>query len=399
MRTVAGTRKPAVWPARIAASIAVLMTCGAVAATVSAQTVQSEKAQSADAAGQAAAKKEAAQRAYEAGIKAFEAGKTDPAVKSLSTALQTGGLPSEQMAKALYYRGMSYRKQDKSAQAIADLTSAIWLKNGLTGRERSDATENRAAAYREAGISEGGGALPWVAAAPAEASGGAQAEWDTATTKPGARASPPASPAQAAPVWQTATTEPGIEASPPASAPAAAPARSPPPAETGTTPPAASTESGGIGGFFSNLFGGVASTGATPPAPPPAQSAPARPAEPQVSSWTEQVTVSPVPAKRQVAAIEAPARPQARALATPGKYRLQVATVRSREEADALAARLRSEHGASLGAAAAAVDETVMGNMGTFFRVQVGPYRTPEESGKVCQNLKASGYDCLVLTQ
>ena len=102
----------------------------------------------------AAEKKPAASgvKSYEAGAKAFEAGKFGPAIQSLSTALSTGGLSSQQMAKALYYRGAAYRKTGKSAQAISDLTSAVWLKNGLSDADRAAAMEQRQAAYQEAGL-------------------------------------------------------------------------------------------------------------------------------------------------------------------------------------------------------------------------------------------------------
>ena len=47
------------------------------------------------------------------------------------------------MAKALFYRGVAYRQQRKPAQAISDLTSALWLKGGLGGSDRADALQQR----------------------------------------------------------------------------------------------------------------------------------------------------------------------------------------------------------------------------------------------------------------
>lgn len=82
-----------------------------------------------------------------------------------------------------------------------------------------------------------------------------------------------------------------------------------------------------------------------------------------------------------------------------GKYRLQLASVRSREEADRLAATVMSTHANELGGAAAEVDETVIGNMGTFYRVRVGPYANANEPRKLCGSLKPQGYDCQVVTQ
>ena len=90
----------------------------------------SEESQEADQKKQAAA---AARQAYDAGLKAFANGKYQPAIDQLSAAVKAGGLSSTEMAKALYTRGAAYKKQDKPGLAISDLTSALWLKNGLTG--------------------------------------------------------------------------------------------------------------------------------------------------------------------------------------------------------------------------------------------------------------------------
>jgi tetratricopeptide (TPR) repeat protein len=95
-----------------------------------------------------------AQSHVEAGINALEAGKHDAAVGSLSSALAAGSLPSAQTARALYYRGVAYRKQGKPALAVSDLTSALWLKGALTDQQRADATQQRAGAYRDAGLSD-----------------------------------------------------------------------------------------------------------------------------------------------------------------------------------------------------------------------------------------------------
>jgi hypothetical protein len=102
----------------------------------------------------AAAKKDpaVAEREIEAGIASLQAGKASVAVQQLTATLTGGGLPSAQMAKALYHRGVAYRQQRMPAQAIADLTGALWIKNGLGDSDRADALEMRAAAYRDAGL-------------------------------------------------------------------------------------------------------------------------------------------------------------------------------------------------------------------------------------------------------
>ena len=76
---------------------------------------------------------------------------------------------------------------------------------------------------------------------------------------------------------------------------------------------------------------------------------------------------------------------------------MQVAAVRSREEADLLVARLLSEHGGALGGRDPQVDEAGIGNMGTFYRVRVGPYADAKEPKQLCGTL-GNGFDCLVVT-
>ena len=47
----------------------------------------------------------------------------------------------------------------------------------------------------------------------------------------------------------------------------------------------------------------------------------------------------------------------------------------------------------------ASIDEAVIGNMGTFYRVRLGPFANATEPGKLCAVLKPEGYDCLVVSQ
>ena len=81
-----------------------------------------------------------------------------------------------------------------------------------------------------------------------------------------------------------------------------------------------------------------------------------------------------------------------------GKYKLHIAAVRSRAEAEALAQKLSSQQGGALKSRMPVVDEAVIGSMGTFYRVRVGSFATPDESRGVCNSLRSSGFDCLVVT-
>lgn len=354
----------------------------------------------------------AALKSLESGVRAYEAGKLDPAAQSLTAAL-AGGLPSKQMARALYFRGLTFRKQGKPALAISDLTSAIWLKGGLDETERAAAIESRAAAYREAGLGEpppvgGDGARVAARGGSADAPAAPQpaAPAPVASPSPSPRAAPAASsPAS----WQTATKG-GASASGPVLA--AAP-------DTAATPDTSSVASGGsgLGSFFGNLFGGAATAGATPGPSTTASTTATSPASgpaSATSSWSDATSVA-TGKSRPPAAAAAPASPPAAApvrtaaaaptAAVPaapalkGKYRLQVAAVRSRAEAETLAAKLKQAHGSAIGGREPVIEQSVIGAMGTFYRVRVGPYADASEPRQLCSRIKPDGFDCLVVTQ
>jgi cell division septation protein DedD len=82
-----------------------------------------------------------------------------------------------------------------------------------------------------------------------------------------------------------------------------------------------------------------------------------------------------------------------------GAYKLQVAAVRSREEAEKLAQSLRTYQAVQNGTVTPEIDEAVIGSMGTFYRVRLGPYADAAEPGQLCKTLKPQGFDCLVVTQ
>jgi sporulation related protein len=341
-----------------------------------------------------------AQRAVEHAAKLIDAGKTEQAVQALSTTLAGGNLPPSIMARALFLRGIAYRQQKKPAQAIADFTSALWLKGGLSESDRADSLRQRTAAYQEAGLSQSGEIAPAAGASAKEPRPKAAAPWSNGTTTS-------APPAQTAALNQ----EP--------SAPA----------------------SGGGWDLFANLFGGSGSAFAGQPAAgaaaPPAdaakilnaESSTAERAPPprraQASGWARQTQVEGErPPRVETGAIagkeEAPRRQAAlpaaaatankeevpqRQAALPeagkkgGHIRIQIAAVRTQAEAQALAAKVMREHAATLAAREPQIDQTVMGNMGSFYRVLIGPFASAQETQGVCAKLKGAGLDCLVTAQ
>lgn len=415
---------------------------------------------------------EAAKRAYDNGIKSFQAGKYQPAVDQLSAALRGGGLASSDMARGLYYRGLAYKKQNKPGLAISDLTSALWLKNGLSDAERQSATNERAEAYKAAGLGDGNSGADTVAASdpktesaavPAKSAG--QAPSDTSAAASGSAAPAPTQAPQSVAASDSGVPQPltmgaetavpappkvrqvpatndpaGLQAAvaapyatsggvaqgagsnqaapfsqpgfdPSTSAPQAVALNAVPSEQSNSPAPATSGSSGGgIGGFFSNLFSPSAKPAAAAPdgaAASGVTTASTTQPSPQTSSWSDQTSLAEGAAKKgkasKVAAATPAAAPAAEGKATAvktksGKFKLHIAAVRSRAEAEALAQKLAQEHGGTLRDRAPAVDEAVIGSMGTFYRVRVGSYATADEPRGLCNTLRNSGYDCLVVS-
>jgi hypothetical protein len=308
-----------------------------------------------------------AQKILAAAEKSLEAGKSDQAIQQLNALLSGARLQPRLMAQALYLRGTAHHKQGRPAQAIADLTSALWLKGGFSDADRAMALAARSDAYRAAGLAD-------LADADARKAG-KKPSGAVATSRPEAAAT-----SAAAREVTTATT-----------ANAAAEQKS--------------SNSGGS--LWSNLFGGGQSgTSASGSAKEPRRAAsdtptasPAR--QPSVGeAWSSTTTsatrADPAPVKEQIA-IEPAAAKRAVATRPEGRYRLQVAAVRSRKEALQVAARLKKEQPALIGAREPEVDETVLGNMGVFYRVRIGPFADANEPQAFCPKLRGLGLDCLVI--
>lgn len=322
------------------------------------------------------------------GIKAYEARKDDKAVATLTKAVSSGGLSSQDLAKAFYYRGLAYQRSGKSAQAIADLTNAVWMKGGLTPGEQQKALEVRGTAYAKLGVEDPGPPGTSVGT-PAEAA------LDVASKKTAPVASSPAAAAAAGKdtaslasqgfSTQVAKSTNGSETS-------------------GSAASGSSNPLSGVGSFFSNLFSGGGSSSASAEAPArPAPGATASIGSPSsgaapsaVSAWSSETSVSA--ANTKTARVAPPKKTKTAVGRSPsGAYKLQVAAVRSRGEAERLAQQLSQKHGGSIGSRVPTISETVFGNMGTFYQVNVGPFAQTSETDKVCAVLKADGFDCLVV--
>jgi cell division protein FtsN len=345
------------------------------------QAKEAEQDQDGDeAAKKAAAKKKKqdpaeAQRTIDASVKMLESGKAEAAQQGLTGVLGGGNLPPAIMAKALYYRGIAYRQLKKPAQAIADLTSALWLKGGLTQSDRADALKQRSSAYAEAGLTEGGATV--VAAVPGSS--------NPTAAEPGAAPRATTRTASAAKGWGTETTTSSL-------APQEAPVEN--------------KQSGSgwtMGNPFAGWFGGSTAASASTPPPsatptttasiPPSEPA-AAPARPKSSGWARNTEV-----QGAAATASSPPASAAPAAKPEGRFRIQVGLARTEGEAQALASKVKRDYAAALATREPEIDQTVVGNMGSFYRVRVGPFATAADSQAACAKLKGSGLDCLVVTQ
>ncbi len=332
-----------------------------------------------EAAKKAARDPAALQKALEAAQKSLDAGKADVALNQVNGLISGGGLDTRSMARALALRGHAYKKQNKPAQAIADLQSALWLKDGLSEAERASAMQARAEAYREAGL----GDAPPITGVKANTSGGN---------------------GQQSRSIATATVAPRPSQEP----------------------------TNGVSNFFSNLFGGQKAAPEAAPAPPPAVLSPA------VSSWSEAATtVKPATPKadKKAAAVEkpkkesptkvaavaptaaAPPSPPSPTAAVPAAavpastgvvvttgqpaaaIRIQLVAVRTVEEAQAISVRVNREFGERIGPREYEVEQVTFGGMGTFYRVRIGPFAEVAEPKQLCDSIRAKGLDCMLLTK
>jgi cell division protein FtsN len=121
---------------------------------------------------------------------------------------------------------------------------------------------------------------------------------------------------------------------------------------------------------------------APPPAPPPAKPEPAarKPAE------TAAPPAPPAPVKPEK--VEKPEPPAA---APAGPYTVQIAAVRSEEEARQFVERLRQK------GYAAHLEATAVADKGVWYRVRMGEFPTREGAAGTLQRLKKDGFESIVI--
>ena len=396
-------------------------------------------------------------RAQEAGLKSgaasLAAGKYSDAVRQLSATINSEAASPGEAAKALYLRGIAYRKLGEPARAAADLGAAVWL--GLPEQDRIKALVNRGLAYRTAGLSkeaeaelasarkvggnsevdkliaEGGVSTESAASLAAFSTEGRQdgqasasnegSSWfslsrfrRSQTAAPTPQPEPaPTRTASASPQWTTTTSKPG-EASRPEEAEAPGAWST----SVASDQPSNTTTATRSGNRFTRWFGSVSDSAPAPQAAPAPQPAPATqtaaassqqpksPAAAASSSWsttTENAAAEAGGGEKKsswrIFGRSAEAEPQAEPAAQPpasGGYKLQLANSRSEGEANALWKQISQSQG--LSGVSHEIEKIEIGDFGTFYSLKVGPFPDKAQSVKVCNALKRNGIDCLPAT-
>jgi hypothetical protein len=323
-----------------------------------------------------------------AGASAFTAGKYDATVRMMTGVLQGDKVDPSEAAKALYYRGLAYQKLGQHTRAIADLGAAMWL--GLPSSERAAALVNRSLAYRAAGLKA---QADTELAAARKGDRGGDVDKIIASNGGGGTADTASISAFATEV-RTAGGQTTTIAS-------AAPTPTPPreaanPGSWGTTTQSGESQAAQAGGSnrLSRWWGSVRGSSSEPepaPSPPPA---PAPSTASVTSAWTTQTQAEGGAAPETRVATASPTVPVPSG--SGGKYLLQLSPTRSEAEASALWKTVAKQN-AQLAGLQPRIEKTDMGNLGTFYRLQIGPFPDKAESLKLCNALKRSGVDCFLV--
>jgi len=309
-------------------------------------------------------------------IEAYKAGDIDPAIGGINAALR-GRLSTESTAKAYYYRGLAHRKANLPGQAISDLTLALQFSD-LTEPDRSNASENLSVAYDEAGIAPN---EKVVVVKPSNAGVRQNTPSTVASRGPSATAVATASVAKPeVPQSGSGGSEPAVQA--------------------WSTPAPAEAKAGGADSTAARSTGWVSQQVTLAPLPPMSMLPTKKPTLPAVAAKPKTST------GRQPAASAAAIAPFttevsvarneyfANSNAVGGEMRLLVGDSRTRSEAFALAIRLTSQRGSTLGPRRPQVVSGAIGDT-VSYRLRLGPFADAGQAMSLCQSLRDSGFACV----
>lgn len=313
-------------------------------------------------AGPAAAQSKDDLRKLSAAYKLIEEDETAKAVEQLNGILEETPESPDTAAKAMLLRGQAYAKAGRHAQALADFDAALWLQ-GLNSSQRKDAVAGRKAALAELGLEDPGGE---ETTGTAEASG--QRESDSIPTSIPTSTDEPSSSSEPADSGETTTASIPQEPDEPETDAWQTDV------QTSEAEPEEEEDSGSS--FFSDLFGGGDSDSEERAEPEQTETA-------ATSGWTASTTEASAPASGD---------------SDGRRYRIQIASVGTREGAESEARRLSRLLGDAIDGETTDIvrADTDAGN--TYYRIVVGPKPSRSAAQTLCQDFKSRGVDCLVVS-
>ena len=352
------------------------------------------------------------------GEASLAAGQFDEAASQLSATVNDKNATINQVAQALYLRGIAYRRAGYPGQAVADLGAALWL--GLPSSDKARAYVNKGLAFQAAGMESQGSSAMAQARRYSNSSTVQKLIAQDGGVGPVASAGLSSYVPSAGNVWDKIVpsfgTPKAAESSESAAAPAAQSASSSSAAATPQAAPTsgwnASVNEGSGGNAVSRWWNSVAGGSAeSAPEPTPANPATASSGQSRSASNTTTATRSAAPAppadtssgdsgiggwfSRQTAALTGGS--SAPAASAGSGYTVQLANSRSKSEAEALWAKAKQSNG-SLSSAPSRVERVNLGGLGTFYTVKIGPFASQSEGSKICNSIKRGGTDCTVIS-
>lgn len=378
------------------------------------------------------------------GEASLDGGQYEAAVRQLSATVNDSKSTLAQASKALYLRGIAYRKLGMAGRAVSDLGAAVWL--GLPPADKARALVNKGLAYRAAGLASQADAA--LADARKASSAG---EVDRLIAKDGSTAVASSSASSdivggsaGESVWdRVVPSMPSFgssSSSSPPPAPAAEeapPAAAPPPTQTAEAAPSTGwsaevrdESAQPSGNAVSRWFGSLGGDSAPAPPPPPEAANPIPPpvastatqtstasrtttasrtaaaAPPSAASWADNTQTERAVSdsedgtavgrwfSRQTSSDPAPVPAASRPSAG---YTVQLANSRSKAEAEGLWKKAQGSN-SQLASTGARIEEVNIGSFGTFYSVKIGPFPSESEGTKVCNALKRGGTDCSVVS-
>jgi len=258
------------------------------------------------------------------------------AIELIDGALRSGSVPSELAAKGLLMRAEANEKLGRSAFALADYNSSLWMQ-GLSASDRKRAEDGHGRVLKSLGVAEKPNEAPQQAA-----------------SKPQAQA------------WNT-DVQPA---------------------------PAAEKSGNGVSRFFGNLF----NSQRTPEQAQPSVAAAVVVTQATPEQTTAQPKAAPK--KVAAPAAKAPARTAAPAKAAEtGSFAIQLAAVAEEDKAIAETDRMAKKFGADLGGRTPSLMIVPTADGGTLYKIVAAPFETRSEGQAACELLKTKGASCMVITK